>query len=109
MRSCILTSEKFTFGLYLFDLFEERLVLAVDLQVADLLESYLLGPVVKEVELLRAVLANAALEVVELGFVDFPGSFHVLVEAKLVAHRYCSKHIPSKIYNRSKTSHRSFL
>lgn len=78
--------------LYSLDLLQERLVLAVHLNVPHLLQRDLLGTLVQELEAFWPLLAHAALEAVQLGLVDLPGSFYLLVEAQLVAHRDRSEH-----------------
>ena len=91
-RSCSLLQILATLRLDCFDAFHQCLVLSVYFHVAHVLKCDLLGPAVQELELLRLVLAEFALETGQLRLVDPPGTLDFPVEAELVADGDGSEH-----------------
>jgi hypothetical protein len=91
--------KKVTFRLDCFNLLQQGLILAIDLDVAHLLQRDLLGALLEEFESLGTLLAHRSFETAQLGLVDLPRALDVLVEAELVADGNGSEHSAKwKIY-----------
>lgn len=85
MKPYSLSEDKGTFGLNLFDFFEQGLILSINLHVAHLLQGNLFEPLIQKLELLGPLLTEGTLKSADFGLVDLPGTFDVFVEAEFVA------------------------